>query len=112
MRRLNRRLARWQRYARRYRPGPWPRNHNVARCDIRDPAGFVRAYSAVWAELERRQLCELYDPMYDDGRPCDCIDCRDAYTDDYGDDEFDPDDDAGHGDSWRPVETVDTGGLL
>lgn len=54
MRRLNRRLARWQRYARRYRPGLWPRNHNVERCDVRDPRGFARAHSAVYAERERR----------------------------------------------------------
>jgi hypothetical protein len=54
MRRLNRRLLRWQRYARRYRPGLWPRNYNVVRCDVRDPRGFLRAYNAVQHEQERR----------------------------------------------------------
>ncbi len=74
MRRLHRRLARWQRYARRYRPGRSPRNHNVVRCDIRDPRGFLRADTAVRDERERRQLYHEY--------------------------------------GWRPVVTVDTGGLL
>ena len=54
MRKLRRRLTRWQRYAQRYRPGRWPRNYNVIRCDVRDPRGFLRADIAVRREQERR----------------------------------------------------------
>lgn len=54
MRKLNRRLRRWQRYVQRYRPGRWPRNYNVVRCDVHDPPGFLRAYFAVQHEQERR----------------------------------------------------------
>jgi hypothetical protein len=59
MRKLNRRLLRWQRYASRYRPGLWPRNYNVVRCDVRDPRGFERAYNAVQHEQERRCWDEM-----------------------------------------------------
>lgn len=61
MTKLRKRLARWQRYALRYRTGAWPRNHNVVRCVVRDPLGFVRAHNALWAERERRQLYDLYE---------------------------------------------------
>lgn len=90
MRRLKRRLARWQRYARRYRPGRWPRTYNITRCDIRDPAGFLRADTAVRAERERRQILQEY------GQFLGLVDEDYAYDDE----------------GWRPVETVDTGGLL
>lgn len=55
MRKLKRRLALWQRYARRYRPGRWPRNYNVVRCDVRDPRGFMRADQA-WRDERGRRL--------------------------------------------------------
>jgi len=124
MRRLNRRLARWQRHARRYRPGRWPRNHNVRRCDVRDPRGFIRAYKAWWDERERRFWDEtpeiwLGGPEGEAALIADVLCCEPGCP--CGDE---PDDDAGRGDSWiredyawdsaraaRPVETVDTGGL-
>lgn len=110
MRTLRRRLLRWQRYARRYRPGLWPRNYNVVRCDVHDTGGFQRAYRAVQVEQERRFWDEtpevwLGGPGGEEALLHYCPDCGhhgcegdcDEATADG------PDDDAGHGDGWQPL---------
>jgi hypothetical protein len=93
MRRLNRRLARWERYAARtYRN---PRVSHPARRSQLVPAsrGHCRALDARDIERERRQLSFFYGLGPPPG-PCDCFDCR-------------PDDDAGHGDSWHLTDEDD-----
>lgn len=77
MRRLNRRLARWDRYARRTCWNPrvttptWMRRASIT-------SGHRRAWDARERERERRQCYTPYIPLQDDG-PCDCADCRGDY---------------------------------
>lgn len=50
MRRLKRRLARWERYTSRYRQS----------CNFAVPWGYINARAAVSEEYERRQLFRFY----------------------------------------------------
>jgi prepilin-type processing-associated H-X9-DG protein len=114
MRQLNRRLARWHRYARRTYWNPrvsrpaWM-GPNTAMAD-----GHVRARNAREAESERRFWDEtpeiwlggpageaaLIADVLDDDEPY-CVTCCGPCRDDDGHWET-PDDDAGHGDDWPP----------
>lgn len=80
LRKLNRRLARWYRYARRtyWSPRVTPPTWQGRRASI--AFGHRRAWDAREKERERRQCHTLYGPGMDDG-PCDCFDC--TSPDDY-----------------------------
>jgi hypothetical protein len=140
MRRLDRRLARWHRYAKRTY---WGRRYTRPRWTLTAtlPPGHTRAWNAREKERERRQclvfhiatclncgLPDLHGGQGDGIGSCECPRCYScgappevcgcAWTeDDWGDD---PDDgcpcgaDCGCWDEplERPMETVDTGGLL
>jgi len=138
MRKLNARLATWQRYARKsyWNPrvtGPrWMRPGSATACS----PGHTRAWNAREHERERRQCHQFYTgPCFECGLPdlhngdgdgigsCDCTRCEDCGSGpgcecDWAREDDWPDDDAGHGDDWPAdvivipaIETVDTGGL-
>lgn len=137
MRTLNRRLAVWDRYARKTCWNPRHKRPAGKSENAVIPDGHRRAWNAREHERERRQcfrfypvyacfdcgLADPYDGAGDGIGSCDCprceqcgagpgCDCRD-------DDEFfcgepgcscgdGPDDDAGHGDNWIVMPHVET----
>lgn len=131
MRTLNRRLDRWHRYAARtyWNPRYTAPRRLLPRSAVLCSPGHVRAWDAREKERERRQCfrfyvgrcldCGLPDLHNGDGDgigSCECPRCYScgappegcgcSWAEDW------PDDDAGHGDTWARVETIDTGGLL
>jgi hypothetical protein len=106
LRKLNRRLGRWERYTvrtslRLTRPA-WMRAPAM-------PRGHDRAWHRREHERERRQCFRFYvvDALADDGPQCNvdsapgevCY-CTHREGCPFADDQ--PDDDAGHGDDWPP----------
>lgn len=78
MRKLNRRLLRWQRYARRTCWNPRVTRPRWMGPDVAMADGHTRAWSAQQEELERRRCFTPYDRVIDD-EPCDCPDCAGNY---------------------------------